>query len=90
MVHAEVATLASAAPGQDGSSGVVIYLYVADVDAIVERAKAAGARVLLEPRTQVWGDYVGRLLDPSGHVWNVAQRDDVRAVRVTTGLEEAT
>ena len=38
---------ASRAPQPDGSSSVVIYLYVQDVDGVIERAVAAGARVLL-------------------------------------------
>jgi PhnB protein len=53
---------------------VVLYLYVADVDTVLERAVAAGARSLIPLTNQFWGDRVGRILDPSGHVWNVATR----------------
>jgi PhnB protein len=74
MVHGEFPALASRAPPCDGSSAVVIYVYVEDVDAVIERAVAAGAKVLISVATQFWGDRVGRIVDPSGHVWNVATR----------------
>lgn len=47
MVHGETGHLASQAPLGDGSSPVVIYIYLEDVDATIERAVAAGARILL-------------------------------------------
>jgi PhnB protein len=74
MIHDESPHLASRAPQSDGSSSVVIYLYVDDVDKVIERAVVEGARVLLPAANQFWGDRVGRIIDPSGHVWNVAAR----------------
>lgn len=65
---------ASRAPHTDGSSPVVIFVYVADVDRAVERAVAEGARILLPAQDQFWGDRTARILDPSGHVWTVASR----------------
>jgi len=74
MVHGEFPHLASRAPAPDGSSPVVIYVYVEDTDTVIDRAVAAGARILLPATDQFWGDRVGRIIDPSGHVWNVAAR----------------
>jgi PhnB protein len=74
IIEAEWPTLASRAPQPDGSSPVVIYLYVQDVDAAVERAAAAGSRVLLPVKNQFWGDRTGRIIDPSGHVWTLSTR----------------
>src|SRR3954468_23044749 len=74
MVHGEVAKLASRAPSPDGSSPVVTYLYLDDVDGVIARAEAAGARVLVPITDAPWGDRVGRIIDPAGHVWNVATR----------------
>jgi len=74
MFHGEFASLASRAPLPDGSSPVVIYLYVEDVDSVAERAVAAGGKILLPVANQFWGDRVGRFIDPSGHVWNIATR----------------
>jgi PhnB protein len=44
------------------------------VDSVIVRAVTAGARVLLPAADQFWGDRVGRIVDPSGHVWNIAAR----------------
>lgn len=66
--------VASRAPSPDGSSPVVIFVYVADVDHAVERAVAKGATVLMPAQNQFWGDRTARILDPSGHVWTVASR----------------
>ena len=74
MIEAEWPTLASRAPQPDGSSPVVIYVYVEDVDAVMERAVAAGAKVLLPAKNQFWGDRTGRIIDPSGHVWTISTR----------------
>ena len=74
MVHGEFPALASRAPQPDGSSSVVIYVYVEDADIVIKRAMLAGARVLIPVTNTVWGDRVGRIIDPCGHVWNVATR----------------
>jgi PhnB protein len=58
----------------DGSSAVVIYLYLQDVDAVIDRAIGVGARLLLPVTNAPWGDCVGRIVDPEGHVWNIATR----------------
>jgi PhnB protein len=51
---------------------VTIFLYVDDVDAVVRRATEAGATTLMEPEDQFWGDRMGQVQDPFGHVWLVA------------------
>jgi PhnB protein len=74
MIGREWPTLTSRAPQLDGSSPVVIYLYVEAVDRAVEGAVAAGARVLIPAQDQFWGDRTAWVIDPSGHVWTVASR----------------
>jgi PhnB protein len=74
MVHGETHHFASRAPQPDGSSSVVIYLYLDDTDAAIARAIGAGASVVLAAEDQFWGDRVGRLIDPEAHVWNIASR----------------
>jgi PhnB protein len=74
MIEGEWPTLASRAPQSDGSSPVVIYVYVEDVDKVIERAVAAGAKILLPVKDQFWGDRTGRIVDPSGHVWTISTR----------------
>jgi PhnB protein len=74
FLHGEFPSLGSRPPQLDGSSSVVIYVYLEDVDMAIDRAVAAGARVLIPVTNALWGDRVGRIIDPSGHVWNVATR----------------
>jgi PhnB protein len=66
------------APLSDGSSPVSILLYVEDVDSIVERAVAAGAKILKPVQDQFYGDRSGFIQDPFGHLWGVAtHKEDV-------------
>jgi PhnB protein len=74
MIEAEWPTLPSRAPSMDASSPVVIFVYVPDVDRVVERATDNGARVLMPLENQFWGDRIAWLMDPAGHVWTVATR----------------
>ena len=65
--------LPSRAPATAGGpSPVALYVYVPDVDALVARATAAGASVLLPPADMPWGDRMASLADPDGHAWNFA------------------
>ena len=66
--------IASRPPHRDGTSPVVLFLYVEDVDATVGRAVAAGARILMPVADRFWGDRTGRILAPAGHVWTSAGR----------------
>jgi PhnB protein len=47
-------------------------IYVADVDASIERAVAAGATLLQPATDQFWGDRSGMIMDPFGHRWSLA------------------
>ena len=74
IIEAEWPTVASQAPSPNGSSPVVIFVYVENVDAVVACAVNAGARILLPIKNQFWGDRTARILDPAGHVWTIATR----------------
>ena len=89
MIEGEWPTLPSRAPRPDGSSPVVIFVYVPDVDKTVERAVASGAKVLLPLQNQFWGDRIAWLMDPAGHVWTVATRiEDTTAQERTDRWEK--
>lgn len=49
------------------------YLYCEDVDAMVGRARDAGATVVMEPEDQFWGDRFGMVRDPDGYLWGFAR-----------------
>ena len=74
LLEGEVPSVTSRAPAPDGSSSVVVHVYVPDVDEAVERAVAAGAKILMPVADQFYGDRSGRVMDPSGHVWLIASR----------------
>jgi PhnB protein len=74
MIEGEWPTVSSRAPKPDGSSPVVIFIYVEDVDKTVERAVAKGATTIMQPQDQFWGDRIAWIMDPCGHVWTIATR----------------
>jgi hypothetical protein len=58
-----------------GWGGVTLALNVrspAEVDAAIEEARTAGARIAREPAETFWGGYSGAFVDPDGHPWEVA------------------
>lgn len=59
-------------PQSLGGTPVSILLYVEDVDSVVPRAVAAGAKVVQPIKDQFYGDRSGTLHDPFGHVWTIA------------------
>jgi uncharacterized protein len=44
----------------------------AEVDAVIDEARAAGAQIVREPAETFWGGYSGAFADPDGHAWEVA------------------
>ena len=53
-------------------SPVNIHMQVEDVDAVVNKAVAAGAKITMPLADQIWGDRYAKLDDPFGHHWSVA------------------
>jgi len=47
-----------------------------EVDAVLARAAAAGARLTGGPRERPWGIYSGYFEDPDGHLWEVIWNPD--------------
>lgn len=54
----------------------MIYQDAEDVDATVERAKLLGAKLIAALETHFWGDRIGWIQDPAGHMWMIATRDE--------------
>ncbi len=53
----------------DRPAGFGIYVRVDDVDAHHDRAKAAGAEIVLDPEDTEWGARQYRTLDLDGYEW---------------------
>ena len=55
-----------------GGASSFVHLYVADADAVIGRAVALGAKILLPIKNQFYGDRSGSIADPFGHAWTIA------------------
>ena len=65
-------------PKSLGGSPVSILLYVENVDAVVQQATAAGAKIDRPVEDKFYGDRSGSLTDPFGHLWHIAtHKEDV-------------
>ncbi len=58
-------------PKAIGGTAVALSIYVEDVDATVARATDAGSTVKQPVENRFYGDRVGQIEDPFGHVWSV-------------------
>lgn len=66
------------APPSIGGTPVSLMLYVDDVDTVFAKALAAGGKELQPLEDKFYGDRAGTLLDPFGHMWNIAtHKEDV-------------
>lgn len=59
-------------PRAIGGTPVSFMLYVADVDTFVAEAVTAGASLQRPVADQFYGDRLGTVEDPFGHIWHVA------------------
>jgi PhnB protein len=72
MVADEHPEIHALSPKTIGGSPVSLHLYVEDVDSAVERAVAAGAKLVRPVADQFYGDRVGGIEDPFGYRWFIA------------------
>jgi len=72
MLADEVPDFGARSPRSIGGSPVGIHLYVEGVDALANRAIAAGAKVVRPVQDQFYGDRNGTLEDPFGHIWHIS------------------
>ena len=62
-------------PGSLGRAAMALAYNVrekSEVDPLLRRAEAAGAKILQPGREAVWGGYSGYFADPDGFAWEVA------------------
>lgn len=51
----------------------------AEVDAVMEQARRAGAQIVKSAQRTFWGGYAGYFQDPDGHLWEVVWNPAVSA-----------
>jgi PhnB protein len=71
MLADEHPEIGARGPRAFGGSPVGLHLYSEDVDAVVARAVAAGARLVHPVEDKFYGDRMGTIEDPFGHKWYV-------------------
>ncbi len=49
----------------------------AEVDAVMEQARAAGATIVKAAQDTFWGGYSGYFQDPDGHLWEIVWNPDI-------------
>jgi PhnB protein len=72
MLADEHPEMGARGPRSFGGSPISLALYVEDVDAVVNRAVEAGAKLTRPVADQFYGDRTGGVEDPFGHAWYVA------------------
>ncbi len=72
MLADEFPDMGHVSPHALGGTPVSLMLYVSDVDAVMARAIAAGATEKRAANNEFYGDRMGAVTDPFGHVWSIA------------------
>ena len=73
MLAGEFAEGGLSSPKSLGGVHASVVVYVDDINAHYEHAKAAGAQIVQEPIDQFYGDRTYRALDPEGVGWDFHQ-----------------
>lgn len=72
MLADEHLEMGAKSPSAYGGSPVSIHVYIKDVDTVVQRAVAAGAKLIKPVADQFYGDRSGMIADPFGHQWCIS------------------
>ena len=67
--HPEMGALS---PKTVGGTPVGLHVYLEDVDAVAAKAVAAGATLKRPVENQFYGDRLGSIVDPFGHLWHIS------------------
>jgi PhnB protein len=71
MMADENPQMGQKSPKALGSTPVSVVLYVEDADKVFNQAVSAGAKSVRPMKDQFYGDRMGTLEDPFGHVWSI-------------------
>jgi PhnB protein len=77
-------------PATRGGTTVHLHVYVPDVDKVVAKALTSGARLVRPIKDQFYGDRLGTVEDPFGHVWHLAtHKEDLSMKELKKRAEKA-
>jgi uncharacterized glyoxalase superfamily protein PhnB len=79
------------APAPGVTPSVYLFLYDENVDSVYNRAVSMGSKVVMPLDNMFWGDRYGKVTDPFGHQWGLAQHvEDVAPEEMKRRSEEWT
>jgi PhnB protein len=73
-LHEDTERINAYSPAKHNSTTVIIGLFVADVDAVMKRALAAGAQEVSPAQDYDYGYRQGEIKDPFGHLWLIEKK----------------
>jgi PhnB protein len=90
MLNDEFPSMASGPdPNSKSAPSSYLLIYTSDVDTAFNKAVSAGCKVTMPLQNQFWGDRYGRLADPFGHHWGLAQHvEDVAPAEMERRAKE--
>lgn len=89
MIADEFPEMGAVSPQTLGGTYGALTIATDDVNALWERAIAAGAEVFHPLQDAFWGERQGQLMDPFGHRWGLAQRiEEVQPEEVQRRADE--
>lgn len=89
MLADECPKMNARSPKAYNGSPVSIHLYMNDVDAVVKKAVAAGAKLIRPVEDMFYGDRSGGITDPFGHTWYIATHvEDLTMAQVKKRMAE--
>jgi PhnB protein len=90
MLADEWPDMGARGPKSIGGTPVMLMVYVEDVDDVVAKAVATGAKELRPVENRFYGDRSGEIEDPFGHRWTVATHiEDVPPDEMERRMAEA-
>jgi PhnB protein len=89
MLSDEMSGAACRSPQSLGGSTASVFVYLENVDSVFDQAVKAGAKVVMAPSDQPWGDRFSTVTDPFGHVWSLATHvEDVTPEEMSRRMQE--
>lgn len=89
MLADEFPAMDARGPKSIGGSPISILLYMDDVDAVVQKCVAAGAKLTQPVEDKFYGDRSGAIEDPFGYQWHIATHvEDVPADEMQRRADE--
>ncbi len=89
MLSDEHPEMGGKSPESIGGTATSLLIYVENVDDIFRKAITSGARERRPVEDQFYGDRVGTIQDPFGHVWSIAtHKEDVKPQEMQKRFED--